>query len=246
MRYVEDYQEGGERTRMKSLQEYFDFWLEYAKPEAPENSIFGSYLFAPTRDDTPDPKEKNTPKENELQAALRAYIVGNSKTGLTKQTGTLLWMVQNGFYQKILSPLYLSVVYRILQVNWKKIPNILGIPPSRVRYADVTGPGTLHPVGPPISGWTSAPHNLIDVGDVEPGTALIVFAASTKKNKFFGNPGELAKSLNLDDKYIQEMETIAVGPVAYDKASYLVFSKETLEAEQKKQAIARLLAGVGK
>jgi hypothetical protein len=42
------------------------------------------------------------------------------------------------------------------------------------------------------------------------------------------------------------METIAVGPVVYDKASYLVFSKETLEAEQKKQAIAKLLAGVAK
>lgn len=231
---------------MNTLQEYFEFWLEYAKPEAPENSIYGSYLFAPTRDDTPDPKEKNTPQENQLQAALRAYIAGNSKTNLGKFSNTLLWMVQNGFYQKILSPLYQSTVYRVLQVNWKKIPSILGIPPNRVRYFDVTGAGTLHPVGSPISGWTSAPQNLIDVGEVEPGTALIIFSASTKKNKFFGNPGELAKSLNLDDKYVREMETIAVGPVAYDRASYLVFSKETLQPDQKQKAITKLLAGIGK
>ena len=231
---------------MKKLQEYFDFWLEYAKPEAPENSIYGSYLFAPTRDDTPEPVEKNTPKENALQAALRAYIVGNAKNELTKQSGTLLWMVQNGFYQKILSPLYQPVVYRILQVDWRKLPSILGVPPNTIRYSGVTGPGTLNPVGSAISGWTSVPQNLIEVGEVNPGTAIIVFAASTKRNKFFGNPGELAKSLNLDDKYVQEMETIAVGPVAYDKASYLIFSKNTLQPELKNQAIANMLAGVGK
>jgi hypothetical protein len=221
---------------MKSLQEYFDFWLEYAKPEAPENSIYGSYLFAPTRDDTPEPKEKNTPQENQLQTALRAYIAGNSKANLAKLSNTLLWMVQNGFYQTILSPLYQPTVYRVLQVNWKKIPNILGIPPSRVRYSDINFP---------ISGWTSVPENLIDVGEVEPGTTLILFAASTKKNKFFGNPGELAKALGMMD-YVREMETIAVGPVAYDKASYFVFTKETLQPDQKQKAIAKLLAAVGK
>lgn len=190
---------------VKTLQEYFQFWLEYAKPEAPENSIYGSYLFAPTRDDTPEPKEKNTPQENQLQAALRAYIAGNSKASLAKLSNILLWMVQNGFYQKILSPLYQPTVYRVLEVNWKKIPSILGIPPNRVRYFDVTGPGTLQPVNFPISGWTSAPDNLINVGEVESGTALILFAASTKKNKFFGNPGELAKVLGLVE-YVREME----------------------------------------
>lgn len=230
---------------MNTLQEYFEFWLEYAKPEAPSNSVYGNYLFAPTRDDTPDPKEKNTPQENELQAALRGYIAGNSKSRLSKLSGTLLWMVQNGFYQKILSPMYQPTVYRVLQVNWKKIPSILGLPANRIRYSDVTGPGTLKPIDYPISGWTSVPENLIDVGAVEPGTSLIVFAASTKKNKFFGNPGELAKSLGLED-YVREMETIAVGPVSYDRASYLVFNNDTLQPEQKKQAIAKMLAGVGK
>jgi hypothetical protein len=45
---------------MKTLTEYFRFVLEETAPEAPANALFGQYLFSPTRDDTPDPKEKNT------------------------------------------------------------------------------------------------------------------------------------------------------------------------------------------
>jgi hypothetical protein len=45
--------------------------------------------------------------------------------------------------------------------------------------------------------------------------------------------------------YEQEMETIAVGPVRYSKASYVIFSNEMMTPERQTWAMKQLLYGAG-
>jgi hypothetical protein len=63
------------------------------------------------------------------------------------------------------------------------------------------------------------------------GDVIALFVASIQNNKFFGNPGILAKAIG-EPHYVAEMETIAVGPVQYTKCSYAKLTEQDLWNDQ--------------
>lgn len=225
---MEDYQGEG----MRSLKEYYRFLLrEDGESEAPPEALFGQYAFAPTRDDVPEPKEPNTPKEAEALRAIERYISNNVKTGLTSNAETLLKLHQQGFYKKILSPENYSQAFRFLVLTPEALAKILHKEVVSLGVEGVTEAGMLVPHESVVSGWTVTPdifkENLPIFGG---GQAIAIFRAQIAKNKFFGNPGEMAVAVG-DPELSPEMETIAVGPVSYNACSYVIFNNQSQNKE---------------
>jgi hypothetical protein len=54
------------------------------------------------------------------------------------------------------------------------------------------------------------------------GNYLVVFVASISENSFFGAPGALAQAAGVPE-VAEEMETIAFGPVKYQKYAFKKF-----------------------
>lgn len=217
---------------MKTLKEFYQFALAEAKKmegEAPRDSEFGKFAFAPTRNDTPTPKEPNTPSEEQAKQAIATYLTTNKKTALDGQAAKLLDLHQQGYYSKILDPGSYPEAYRFLRFGQKELVAITGINPANIRAYGTLGPGILNPQGSIVSGWTVSTklftkHGFDGYGD---GEIIAIFVAPIEGNKFFGNPGVLSKAVG-EPHYATEMETIAVGPVNYSKCSFAKLTDEDM------------------
>lgn len=205
---------------MKTLTEFYQFLLReqnIVKPEAPPSADMGQYAFAPTRKDTPSPKEPNTQIEDKILKALRYYIGTNQKTNLNQVAPDLMKLRKLGYYRNVLDPSKYSTVYRFLIVTGETLAEILGVP-EITNQEGVSGPGVLHPREGQISGWTVNPKSFMSWGTSNEYVAL--FIAPVQGNQFFGNPDQMALAAGMDGEYVREMETIAVGSVHFDKCYY--------------------------
>lgn len=228
---MEDYQREGEEEAMKRLQEYYEFYLR-EEPEAPADAEFGQYAFAPNRTDVPTPKEPNTDEEDETSQAISDYLGNNAKKNLDKKSGLLLSLARRGLYKKVLDPKMYSKAWRLMRLPSREMPLLMGKSLEELGASGVVGPGMLAPKGAKVSGWTVAPGVLLkDLPNFGNGNAFVVFVASIKGNKFFGNPGELAKAAGVPEVE-EEMETIAVGTVQYDKCSYVIFDPASMANDE--------------
>lgn len=213
---------------MNNLKEFYQFLLKeqgVVKPEAPPSADMGQYAFAPARLDTPKPKEPNTAVEEKILRALNLYIVTNTKNKLEDVLPTIMKLRKLGYYRSILDPSAYSTVYRFLSLTKESLAKIVGVS-EITKPTGSFGPGVLTSHDSNISGWTATPGNFADWGTTNEYVA--VFIASVGKNQFFGNPGKLATAIGAGEKYIKEMETIAIGPVKYDKCFY-TFNSEPPE-----------------
>jgi hypothetical protein len=226
---VEDYQRGGQgRRNMKSLLEFYRFVLreqDQEGPEAPADAEFGQYAFAPSRPEDYIPYEVNTPEESKAELAIKSYLVSNVKGMLSSQAGMLVKLAKQGYYKKVLDPSEYTTAYRVLEVQEADLEWILGIPKDKIAKYGIGGPGILSPREGSISGWTVDPETLVkELPHYGRGNTFVAFKASIAKNDFFGNPDHLAASIDLKEMST-EMETIAVGDVAYDQCSYIVVDR---------------------
>ncbi len=223
---------------MRTLREYYKFLLKEEEPESSE-SEFGQYLFAPTRNDVPVPKEPNTSEENSLATAIANYLVSNHQKHLSKHANKILSLVKQGLYPKVLDPGRYSHAWRLMRLPSEELVRLLGYSMGELGAEGVLGSGMLSPVKSNISGWTVEPHTLVnELPAYGGGNSFVVFKAPIKGNKFFGNPGELARALDIPEM-IEEMETIAVGTVRYDKCSYVIFDSQIQSNDEKKKTKMR-------
>jgi hypothetical protein len=205
---------------MKTLREFYQFVLReeaIAKPEAPPSAALGQYAFAPSRQDTPEPKEPNTAIEDRILKALKFYVGANQKAQLNQVVPDIMKLKKLGYYKSVLDPSQYSEVYRFLIVTGESLAEILGVPEITEQEGE-SGPGVLKPRDGEISGWTVNPKNFMSWGSSNEYVAM--FIAPVNGNQFFGNPNKFAASLGMEADYQQEMETIAVGPVRYSKCFY--------------------------
>jgi len=196
-------------------------------PEAPRDALFGSYAFAPTRKDIPSPKEPNTPEEEEAREAIVQYIVNNDKGPLNAKALELLKLHQQGYYQKVLDPGKYKQVFRFIRMNRNEFASLVGQDVKSLRTYGVLPGGVLKPHDGQISGWTVSVKLFTKEGfdGYGDGDVAALFVAPVAGNKFLGNPGVLARSVG-EPMYANEMETIAVGPVNYEKCSYALLSED--------------------
>jgi hypothetical protein len=226
---------------MQTLKDFYKFLIKEElffeakkqEGEAPRDAEFGRFAFAPTRNDTPTPKEPNTKSEEEARQALISYIAQNKKGPLSAKAEQLWDLHNQGYYSKILSPDQYTEAYRFIRLTKESFAKLVGMEPSKVQMYGVLGPGTLNPTNGNISGWTVSTKLFTKEGfdGYGDGDVIALFVASIQNNKFFGNPGILAKAIG-EPHYVAEMETIAVGPVQYTKCSYAKLTEQDLWNDQ--------------
>lgn len=234
---------------MKNLKEYYQFVLSEAKKmegEAPKDADFGRFAFAPTRQDVPTPAEPNTKSEEEALQALQTYFNKNQSGPLSQKAQQLWDLANQGYYKKVLDPGEYSTAYRILRMTSAQFAGLSGIAPEAIRSFGTMPAGTLSPKGGQISGWTVNPKLFVDndvgYGD---GEVIALFIAPIEGNKFFGNPGFLAKSVGAA-MFQYEMEVIALGPVQYSKCSYAKLTPYEMDDDEKvKVRVINILRNAG-
>lgn len=233
---------------MKNLKEYYQFVLTEAQKmegEAPRDADFGRFAFAPTRQDTPTPKEPNTKSEDQALQALKTYFDKNQSGPLSLKAKQLWDLANQGYYSKVLSPGEYSTAYRILRMTSEQFSVLSGLAPEAIRSFGTMNAGTLAPKGT-ISGWTVNPKLFVDndVGYGE-GEVIALFIAPIEGNKFFGNPGFLAKAVG-SPMFQYEMEVIALGPVQYSKCSYAKLTPYEMDDDDKvKVRVINILRNAG-
>ena len=214
---------------MKTLVEFYQFVLNETKPEAPPTAQFGQFAFATTRKDVPAPREKNTPEEEEVRKALDTYMIDNHKGPLDAKANLLMQLRQQGYYANVLDPSHYAVAYRVLELQPETLAGLFHISEYQLGPSGVRGPGVLNPHTGTVSGWTVDPVRLISkLPPFGNGEAFAIFAARIAQYKFFGNPGKLATSIG-DEAFAEEMETIAIGPVSYEKCAYTIIPSDATQ-----------------
>jgi hypothetical protein len=215
------------------------FLLEEAVPDASPKDPFGKYLFAPLRDDVPEPKEPNTKREEDFLSALEFFYFDNKDKNLIEILPSLFSLAKKGKYTKFLVPPQNRLAYRFLQVDVEKASKILGVSIEKIESSPnmvpfyVTGCPDYVPIsGRQLSSWTLDPEframsDFAYTNDVfgPPKMVSIVLVAETSKNKFLLNPEELTKSGILPNisNFYYEMETIGIGPIKILEAAYVKF-----------------------
>lgn len=189
-----------------------------AKPETPANAEFGRYLFAPSRKDTPRPKEENTYSEDAFETALKSWFEFNNENPLVKLLPSITDVMRKNLYQPLLNPGGIEVYrgMKILEQQFRKEFPEVTIPPN-----EWTEFNTTHILKPyrerRLQSWSSSEKIASDFLGLKTDNALtwysILFTARTDApgNFFFGKPGQLAKAASPD--YTREQEVISVGPV---------------------------------
>ena len=201
---------------------------EEAQPEAKKNDVYGQYLFAPERTDTP--KEPNTEAEKRLYAALEKYFDENDSHKLQTQAPKILQLLADNKYKPLLDPGEITV-YRGLRYPLEKLKELIepyGETIKYNKYVVCNFPDSLSPmIGNVLQSWTSEKNigAFFGIPHFDESIAGIVFVArtNTEGNSFFGKPMRLAKVVWPDFAF--EHETISVGPVEYDGFVYYVYNR---------------------
>jgi hypothetical protein len=200
-------------------------------PEAPEDAIYGKYLFAPYRDSDglPKPLEPNTSDENKLRHALKTYFMDNISSELGKIAPQVLGVLAKHQYEPVLDPGN-KKVYRILSLEGYMIEDIVATTGKEMVYNEVgsyQGTYNLRTSKPSqIQGWTTEPLStavkpIADYAQREKfmlGHGIVLFVAYPEGNKFFGKPYKLADVVEKGMR--DEHETISFGTVRCVGFSY--------------------------
>jgi hypothetical protein len=216
----------------------------YEEPEV-DTAPFGKYAFDLKRTDIDDDeKQQNTPTEDTVAAAIYSYISNGSKKRLGAEAELLLGLVKQGLYKPVLDPSGTDFVYRVLSADRGRASRMLGVEITDKTPYGVVGPGSLNPVGnTEISGWSSDKQLVLEFGPSLVGVprkdVLLFYKAPVQGNLFIGKPGVLASILY--PNHADEMETIAVGPVKYLKASYCIAATTNGELMQPAKKILELI-----
>ena len=211
------------------LKEYIKLLIEL---DAPENSLFGSYLFGPLRKDVKT-EEPNTRLENEFQAHLLGHYEGNdiSTAALEKLMPELFDLKSKGHYKDFLLP-PTKPSYRMLKLD-ESYARKLGLKEFDGISAQTAGPGTLKPVKGKIQSWTMKfdldfALNIAGTWQgykIRPGQAVAVFKVNNPKDNFILNPYKMASKIDfggMSDIIKTEKEVLSFGPVKYDQVAVFV------------------------
>lgn len=155
--------------------------------------------------------------------SLRAYVLKNSRSSLTKRLEGILYLLENGKYKELLDPSGHEYAWRFIDADTvSKMGSILKLAllPSR---STTLSAGTLYPDDRNLSSWTVNPRSLVYSGFfsvIPPNSHMVLVRAEISKNRFFGNPDEMVTALDLPSDYSSvgyalEREVVAVGPVDY-------------------------------
>jgi hypothetical protein len=230
----------------KILKEYIKLVLEQTA-DAPQDSLFGKYLFAPHRKDIRgvDDVEENTYFENEFFKALSGHYEGSRKAtkDLENQMAGLFLLKNAGKYKKFLEPSAKSV-YRILHL-FDDLKNY-GFNEEDIEKGGLikSSGGTLKPLDTQVQSWTiQITDELVEniaPGNLHPGAALVIFKANPSSGNFLLNPMNIAKFVKFDEPAVNrfvadEKEVLSYGPVKFDSAvAYIVpsDSKESVSSDE--------------
>jgi hypothetical protein len=169
----------------------------------------------------------------ELKQAIKQHILDNKDTELERHKDSILKLIDQGKYKKLLHVKDTKYIYRFIDFKdmefLGKITNKQGLSEE---------PGVVHKLSKgvlkpkkDISSWTSNPRSLIYSGYLsvlKPNISLVLFRAkvNNSKNIFFGNPDDMAKEVDTDNGYFYEKEVIGSGDIVYDKAVYQIHQKQ--------------------
>lgn len=227
----------------KGLLEFIQAVLHAMLLEEPEadTAPFGRYAFDNMRKDIPQPdKQEDTEAETEAQKALKDYVGNNQKDKLAQIAPLMLDLVNKGLYQPILDPKASGFVYRILQMPDNIASGLVGAQITGQRPAGLGKAGALKPHDSNVSGWTSNANLVTEFQGIGDGNVMLLFRAPTKGNQFFGNPGQLAVVAG-EPQFTQEMETIGVGTIKYDRVAYVMLYDDNVGYFDAQEAFAKLI-----
>jgi len=222
--------------KLNTLLEYLSLREEDLAPEAPKNSSLGQYLFAPERNDTPEPKEENTGAEQELLRVLNFFYNNGGNAKCDRTLVKLLKLSKQGKYSKLLKPPS-GLAYRFIgnltpeqaskwYLNDFPVKEIISKPGKAFRVSPVgivSNPAAKSSMGKlntKLSSWTIDPtlrrmKGFLDTLQAHVGLVLV---ADIRSNNFFMNPENLIDTLD-DDKALprymleDEQEVIGYGPI---------------------------------
>lgn len=209
---------------------------------ATSKDIFGRYLFAQDRNDTPEPKEFDTEKEEEFKSALGSLYNDGYAPKLNRLANSLLTLAKQGKYTNMLIPPRGSIAYRFIATTVFTAPKILKIPMEKFIYSEkniqnepviITKCPPYKPHVGSLSSWTLEPdvsvmRNFINTMTT---TVNILLVAKTDENKFLLNPFEMRDNESLyalNPVHADEMETIGVGTIKIWKAAYIPIGSSRL------------------
>lgn len=203
--------------------------LLFEEPEAGSDAVFGKYMFDDQRREiSKSKKEPPTEAEEDALSALSRYVAFNDKEELGNVAPTLLKLKRKGLYSPLLDPARggRATAYRIFFMTPEAARQSFGIDGTK-SSGQIAG-GVLGPrADSPLQGWTTDPsmfHTILRQEDGKP--VYVLLKASLKKNdNFFGNPKRLAGLADEDFKH--ERETLAIGPVSYDRGVYFTVPDNT-------------------
>jgi len=237
--YVKEF---ARRYKKLSKDELYSLHEAVKPPEAPPGEIFGQYLAATYRKDTPTPKEKETPKEEDFIADLNAHYVGMMDS-LNKWIALIDSLKKKGKYTQFLKvPDKYKKAYRFMTVSQSTLETILGrsLTPEELRSEGVyhSSKGGVMPgrFGKRSHfSWTVDINVFPKIQKDWDGLGMpfadkvwfIVMEAPIKGNDFLLNPDILAKT-DIPEAYGYQREVISVGDV---KLSRVGFGKLTVQGE---------------
>lgn len=244
----------GEQT----LRAYIKSILEeagVAKPDG-KRGIFGKYMFADQRSDVPEPKEPNTPEENELAHALQMHFQGRPEK-MQNWVDKLLTL-RDEYPSFLKPPARAKRAFRTLTVPEDVLSSITGEPLKEEHFDGEVHvaqggkmPGSFR--GRTFFSWTLAPDIFYglkkDWGSLfytdwikrsVGGRGFVVFAAAdVAANKFLLNPDKMKKT-GLAGQFAYQVEVLSVGEVHLAEVAFFYFDENTTpehEAQLIRQAV---------
>lgn len=224
------------RTRKRNLSRLLEALFIKESPEAPEESLYGQYLFAPNRKDLGknEKEEENTDEEGELEVALNVWYNGDG-SDLSDMIGQVKNQVKKGYHKNILQAPVGKQAYRIISdVDLPAASKILNL--SERDIVDTEGepsitysPGILTPNSySDLQSWTlsddlgSFQHIMDNIGiySVKPGRCIIIMRAEVSDESFIINPKGIESVEGFAHYAYEENETISFGPVKLNRASF--------------------------
>lgn len=209
-----------------------------AEPEAPPESIYGQYLFAPKRSGEV-PEEPNTdPAEVRLFDALKSFMSpANDHQKLKALIPEILGVMERHEYSPVLDPGKDVKVYRGMNVSQKTLEEMssggtitkeskkLGKADNApvVDYFAVSKKGELDSKKSALQSWTTDLSIALGFslqGEYGDGMGVpVIFVSNTSNGMFFGHPEKLPLIIRGTD---YEKETISIGTVNYSGFVYAV------------------------
>lgn len=196
---------------------------------SPEGKTWGSYLFAPAREDVP--LEKNTPDEQAAYDAIHAMLFKNRALP-PKVAQQLQSLVSSGEYVKLLDPPYTDYYRGMNNVSTETLTALLGHAPKKKKGSSRVS--TSFKPKNTGSSWTAdrsraqgyADYGAKGIDRSKIGTWSVILHAkkSDNQNKFILNPdvlydiGDFSGSESQDNS--EDLEVYAVGTINLVDVTY--------------------------